>query len=34
MENLFLTVADLLKSDERFFTAEGKLIRNALYDLC
>lgn len=32
MENLFLTVADLLKSDERFFTAEGKLIRNALYE--
>ena len=32
MENLFLTVADLIKSDERFFTAEGKLIRNALYE--
>lgn len=32
MENLFLTVADLLKSDERFFTTEGKLIRNALYE--
>ena len=32
MENLFLTVAYLLKSDERFFTTEGKLIRNSLYE--
>ena len=30
--NLFNTVLTILKQDERFFTTEGKLLRNAVYE--
>lgn len=32
MPNFFETVVDVLKTDERFFTAEGELLRNAVYE--
>lgn len=32
MSNFFETVLDVLKQDERFFTAEGELLRNAVVE--
>lgn len=32
MTNFFDTVLDVLKQDERFFTADGELLRNAVYE--
>lgn len=32
MANFFDTVIDVLKQDERFFSAEGELLRNAVYE--
>ena len=32
MANIFKTIADVLKQDDRFFTAEGELLRNAVYE--
>ena len=32
MANFFETVINVLKADERFFTAEGELLRNAVYE--
>lgn len=32
MANFFETVLDVLRADERFFTAEGELLRNAVYE--
>ena len=32
MANFFETVIDVLRSDDRFFTAEGELLRNAVYE--
>ena len=32
MSNFFDTVIEILKQDERFFTAEGELLRNAVYE--
>ena len=32
MENFFDTVVTVLKLDERFFTADGELLRNAVYE--
>ncbi len=32
MTNFFETVKDVLKADERFFTTEGELLRNAVYE--
>ena len=31
MSNFFDTVVEILKQDDRFFTAEGELLRNAVY---
>ena len=31
MTNFFDTVVTVLKQDERFFTADGELLRNAVY---
>ena len=30
--NFFDTVLNVLKSDERYFTAEGELLKNAVYE--
>ena len=32
MSNFFDKVVEVLKQDERFFTAEGELLRNAVYE--
>ena len=32
MANFFDAVVSILKTDERFFTAEGDLLRNAVYE--
>lgn len=32
MSNFFDTVVEILKADDRFFTAEGELLRNAVYE--
>lgn len=32
MSNFFETVVEILKQDDRFFTAEGELLRNAVYE--
>ena len=32
MANFFDTVIGVLKQDERFFSAEGELLRNAVYE--
>lgn len=32
MSNFFDTVVEILKADARFFTAEGELLRNAVYE--
>lgn len=32
MSNFFEKVVEILKQDERFFTAEGELLRNAVYE--
>ncbi len=32
MANFFETVLDVLRTDDRFFTAEGELLRNAVYE--
>lgn len=32
MANFFDTVISVLKQDERFFSAEGELLRNAVYE--
>lgn len=32
MTSFFYTVLDVLKQDERFFTADGELLRNAVYE--
>ncbi len=32
MSNFFDTVVAVLRQDERFFTAEGDLLRNAVYE--
>ena len=32
MANFFDTVVTVLKQDERFFTADGELLRNAVYE--
>lgn len=32
MANFFETVIEILKKDDRFFTAEGELLRNAVYE--
>ena len=32
MSNFFDTVVEILKADDRFFTAEGEILRNAVYE--
>ena len=32
MANFFDTVVTVLKQDERFFTTEGELLRNAVFE--
>ena len=32
MSSFFDTIVEILKQDERFFTAEGELLRNAVYE--
>ena len=32
MSKFFTTVLDVLKQDNRFFTAEGEFLRNAVYE--
>ena len=32
MDNFFDTVVEVLKQDQRFFTEDGELLRNAVYE--